>query len=91
MILLHEQGMAGSPYIKSIAVEAEYRSTGIGTALVQFAEDLFKGEARHMFLCVSSFNERARAFWEGLGYQAVGELRDYLVDGFSEILMHKRL
>lgn len=91
MILLHEQGMAGSPYIKSIAVERGYRGYGLGTDLVRFAEGLFRGHARHLFLCVSSFNARARAFWECLGYRAVGELEDYILDGFSEILMHKRL
>lgn len=91
MILLHRQGVAGSPYIKSIAVDPEFRASGIGAELVRFAEDLFRGRARHMFLCVSSFNAKARAFWERLGYRPVGELEDYVVDGFSEILMHKRL
>lgn len=91
MILLHRRGVAGSPYIKSIAVDPGCRSAGIGAALVQFAENLFRPEARHMFLCVSSFNLRARAFYERHGYAAVGEFEDYVIDGASEILMHKRL
>ncbi len=44
-----------------------------------------------MFLCVSSFNGRARALYERHGYRTVGELADYVVDGLSEILMVKRL
>jgi len=91
VIVLQRRGVAGSPYLKSIAVAAEYRSKGAGTALMDFAEDLFRSEAGHIFLCVSSFNPRARALYERRGYQAVGELRDYVIAGASEILMHKRL
>jgi RimJ/RimL family protein N-acetyltransferase len=36
-----------------------------------------------MFLCVSSFNPRARALYERSGYRFVGELPDYVVDGHS--------
>jgi ribosomal protein S18 acetylase RimI-like enzyme len=77
--------------VKSIAVEGDYRSQGIGAALLEFAEDLFRAEARHLFLCVSSFNQRAYAFYERQGYAAVGVLEDYILQGVSEILMHKRL
>jgi ribosomal protein S18 acetylase RimI-like enzyme len=54
------------------------------------AEGRFPG-AKHMFLCVSSFNGRARRFYERRGYSQVGEFPDYIVEGASEILMHKRL
>jgi len=91
MIILHRRGVAGSPYIKSIAVAEDFRSRGAGAALVEFAENRFRSEARHMFLCVSSFNIRARAFYERHGYTAVGEFKDYIIHGASEILMHKRL
>jgi RimJ/RimL family protein N-acetyltransferase len=40
---------------------------------------------------VSSFNERARRLYERHGYAAAGELKDYIVEGVSETLMHKRL
>jgi ribosomal protein S18 acetylase RimI-like enzyme len=87
---LHPRGVAGSPYLASIAVNASARSRGVGAALLEAAERHFTG-ARWMFLCVSSFNERARALYERCGYRTVGELPDYVVDGFSEILMVKRL
>lgn len=90
-IVLHRRGVASSPYIKSITVAEEHRSKGAGTALMDFAEDLFRGEARHIFLCVSSFNTRARALYERRGYHSVGEFKDYVIEGASEILMHKRL
>ena len=89
--LVHPRGVAGSPYLASIAVAAAARGQGIGRRLLTFAEDQFRPEARHFFLCVSSFNERARRLYERQGYEAVGVLEDYVVDGASEVLMHKWL
>lgn len=91
VIIIHPNGLAGSPYIKSIAVEKDFRSSGVGAALIQFAENQFRSTSRYIFLCVSSFNSRARAFYEKLGYTVIGEFKDYIIDGASEILMSKRL
>jgi ribosomal protein S18 acetylase RimI-like enzyme len=89
--LLRERGVAGSPYLVSIGVAESYRGRGIGSQLLAHAEAHFRPRARHMFLCVSSFNDAARRLYERLGYVRVGELPDYIIDGSSEILMHKRL
>jgi ribosomal protein S18 acetylase RimI-like enzyme len=89
--LLHPRGVVGSPYLATIAVDDAFRGQGVGTELIEFVEDYFRPHARHMFLCVSSFNPRAKALYERLGYRQVGELVDYLIDGASEHLMHKRL
>ena len=91
IILLDPKGVAGSPYIKSIAAFPEFRGQGIGTKLLSFAEDLFRSESKHLFICVSSFNYRARNLYEKSGFHAVGELKDYIIKGASEILMHKGL
>jgi len=89
-VLLHPAGCAGSPYIASIATAEEVRGQGVGAHLLRAAENWFPG-ARHIFLCVSSFNTRARQFYERYGYTVVGELPDYVIQGASEILMCKRL
>lgn len=89
-VLLHPTGLAGSPYIASIAVAEEARSQGLGAELLRAAESRFP-DARHIFLCVSSFNRRARQLYERCGYTAVGELPGYVIEGASEIVMHKRL
>jgi len=91
IILLDPRGVAGSPYIKSIAVYPEFRGRGIGTKLLSFAENLLKDKSRHIFICVSSFNRRAQQLYERSGYKAVGEFKDYIIEGASEILMHKGL
>lgn len=90
-LILDPRGVAGSPYVKSIAVDPASRSHGIGAALMAFAERLSAAHARHMFLCVSSFNTRARLFYRRLGYRQVGRFKDYILAGADELLMHKRL
>jgi [ribosomal protein S18]-alanine N-acetyltransferase len=88
---VHERGLAGSPYIASIVVTEWARSRGVGRRLIQHAEQAFRGKARNIFLCVSSFNTRAQDLYRGLGYRRVAELDDYVIDGAAEILMRKRL
>ena len=90
-IILHPRGFASSPYLKSIVVAEEYRSQGVGAALLKYSEDYFRPNYNFFFLCVSSFNKRAQLFYQNLGYTVVGELMDYVVAGESEIIMQKRL
>jgi len=78
-------------YIQSICVAPRSRNQGIGRKLVDFAERHVFKSYPNMFICVSSFNPDARRFYRGLGYEVVGELKDYLVDGHSEILLRKTI
>jgi len=78
-------------YIRSICVAADARGSGVGSGLMAFAEERVFGELKNVFLCVSSFNPRARALYERLGYEAVGELKDYVIAGASEIIMRKSI
>ncbi|HVN57029.1 MAG TPA: GNAT family N-acetyltransferase [Bacteroidales bacterium] len=90
-MVIHPRGMASSPYLKSIVVESRFRSKGVGSALLEHAEGYFRESFRHFFMCVSSFNPRAKALYEKLGYKQVGELKDYILEGESELIMHKRI
>jgi ribosomal-protein-alanine N-acetyltransferase len=76
-------------YIQSVCVAPGMRGRGLGRRLVAFAEERILRETPNVFLCVSSFNPAARRLYERLGYEVVGELRDYIVPGHSEILMRK--
>lgn len=89
-LLLHPTGCCGVPYIAAIATSQEARGRGIGTLLLNAAER-WNPNVRHIFLCVSSFNARARQLYERRGYRPVGELPGYVIPDASEILMHKRL
>jgi ribosomal protein S18 acetylase RimI-like enzyme len=90
-VVLRPRGVAGSPYLASIAVDPGARGRGVGSALLAFVEQRFRPAHRHLFLCVSSFNDRARRLYERVGFSQVGEFPDYVIEGASELLMHKRL
>jgi len=89
-ILLHRRGFLGSAYIAAAVVTEEFRCAGIGSRMLAFAEGIFAG-SRHVYLCVSSFNRRALALYERHGYVKVGELPDFIADGYCEFLLCKRL
>jgi [ribosomal protein S18]-alanine N-acetyltransferase len=76
-------------YIQTVLVHPDRRGQGIGSRLVEFAEQRILSEAPNVFMCVSSFNHGARRLYERLGYKVIGELTDYIVDGQSEILLRK--
>ncbi len=90
-MVIHPRGLASSPYLKSIVVGSNFRSMGIGRELLGYAEEYFRTTSKHFFMCVSSFNPRARSLYENLGYKKVGEFVDYILEGQSEILLHKRI
>lgn len=91
LLILQDRGVAGSPYIKSLAIANDYRNHGIGKQLLDFAENMYRPTSKHIFLCVSSFNQQAQKFYLTNGYEMTGEFKDYIVEGYSELLMHKRL
>jgi ribosomal protein S18 acetylase RimI-like enzyme len=78
-------------YIQSICVAPTWRNHGVGRQLVDFAEDRVFEKHPNMFICVSSFNPGAQRFYRSLGYDVVGEIKDYIVDGHSEILLRKSI
>jgi len=78
-------------YIQTICVAPETRGGGVGSRLVAFAEGRIFRDSPNVFLCVSSFNPRARALYERLGYETIGEIRDLIVRGHSEMLMRKSI
>lgn len=88
LLILHFGGSFDG-YIQLIAVFPEFQGRGLGEGIMRFAEEKIFQCSKNVFLCVSSFNPRARKFYERLGYQKTGELVDFLVAGSNEILMRK--
>lgn len=87
-IVLHLAGVLNG-YLQMVAVCPDWRCSGVGTRLVRFAEERIFQQSPNVFLCVSSFNKHAQELYLRLGYERVGELRDFIVRGHSEILMRK--
>jgi ribosomal protein S18 acetylase RimI-like enzyme len=89
IVLIMSGALVG--YIQTVGVMPESRNKGIGTELVKFAEDVIFSRAPNAFMCVSSFNEKAQELYKRLGYETIGELKDYIVPGHSEILLRKSI
>lgn len=88
--ILHMKG-AFVGYIQTVGVKPGWRKRGIGSRLIEYAEDRILAETPNVFICASSFNSGAQRLYKRLGYQVIGELRDYIVVGHSEILMRKTI
>lgn len=89
-VLLDMRGpMAG--YIQTIAVRADRRGSGLGAAILSAVESRVYRHSPNVFLCVSSFNERAQQFYARMGYERIGVWREYVIAGADEILMRKTI
>ncbi|MGB2769034.1 MAG: N-acetyltransferase [Candidatus Zixiibacteriota bacterium] len=89
IVLIMSGALVG--YIQTVGIMPEWRNKGIGSKLVKFAEDMIFSQAPNAFMCVSSFNKKAQELYKRLGYETIGELKDYIVPGHSEILLRKTI
>lgn len=78
-------------YIQTICVSPEARGKGLGSKLMEFAENRIFKNSPNVFICVSSFNEKAKKLYYSLGYELVGKLNDYIIKGHSEVLLRKTI
>jgi [ribosomal protein S18]-alanine N-acetyltransferase len=76
-------------FIQTVLVHPTRRGEGIGSRLLEFAERRILQQSPNVFMCVSSFNHGARRLYERMGYEVIGELSDYIVEGHSEFLLRK--
>ncbi len=88
VLILHLAGLLNG-YLQTVAVRKDWRCSGVGTRLIQFAEERIFQQSPNVFICVSSFNEHAQRLYARLGYERVGELKDYSVRGLHEYLLRK--
>jgi len=54
-------------------------------------EERVFSETPNVFLLVSDFNSGAMKLYERLGYDEIGEFKDYITRDHSEVLMRKSL
>ena len=89
IILVMQGALVG--YIQSICVAPGWRNKGIGSQLMEFAENRVFSESPNVFIMVSSFNSDAKRLYNRLGFEIVGELKDYIIPGHSEFLLRKSI
>jgi diamine N-acetyltransferase len=79
------------PYLQLLALLPPFQGQGVGAMLLDYFEQQANPHDRWVWLCYSSFNSRAGAFYVRRGYQEVATLADLVMDGTAEILMRKRI
>jgi ribosomal protein S18 acetylase RimI-like enzyme len=86
------QGAFGrSPYLKQIGVHLDYANAGLGGLLLNEAERRAKAVADDLFLLTSNFNTAAQRFYTRHGYEQIGAIPDYVINGLTELIFRKRL
>jgi ribosomal protein S18 acetylase RimI-like enzyme len=86
-----EPVFARGGYIRAVGVAPEIRRRGIGRKLLAFAERIMARRCGNSYLCVSSFNRRAAAFYKANGYTRVGKLPGLIKPGAAEYIYWKRI
>jgi diamine N-acetyltransferase len=79
------------PYLQLLAMLPPFQSQGFGASLLDWFESQASPRNRWLWLCHSSFNHRAGAFYARHGFETVTTLTELMNDGGDEILMRKRI
>jgi ribosomal protein S18 acetylase RimI-like enzyme len=78
-----------SGYIQTICIDKVYRGRGIGKKLLQFCEERILKFSPNVFICVSSFNSGAIKLYYEFGFKLIGEMENFVKEGFTELLLRK--
>ena len=89
LAVVHPTGFVSSPYLAVLAVAAAHTGRGFGSRLLEHVEQEAFRDRRNLFLCVTSFNERAQRFYRARGYQQIGVIQDFFKPGVDELIMRK--
>jgi ribosomal protein S18 acetylase RimI-like enzyme len=77
-------------YVRLLVVTVGLTNAGVGSRLMDEAEERIFAARRDIFLLVNSENRRAQEFYRRRGYQWVGELKGFVIPGVDEYIFHKR-
>jgi len=78
------------PYLELLALLPPFQRKGIGRMLLaRFESEAVSRGARNLFVCASSFNEKALRFYRRDGFQDAAVLPGLVAEGYDEILLRK--
>lgn len=80
-----------SGYIQTLCIDEQFRGKGFGTRLLEFSERRIHEFSPNVFICVSTFNEGAKKLYLRYGFKPVGELENFVKNGYNEMLMRKTI
>ncbi len=87
-VILQLQG-SFKGYIQTLCVRKDARGMGLGTQILQFCESKIESISPNIFICVSAFNKAALQLYLHVGFEIIGELPNFVKQGFTEILLRK--
>ncbi len=76
-------------YIQTLCIDEANRGHGYGTLLLQFCEERILQYSPNIFICVSTFNQKALQLYLKFGFKPIGEIKDFIKNGFDELLLRK--
>jgi ribosomal protein S18 acetylase RimI-like enzyme len=91
-IIVIQDPFLHGPYLQLLAVLPGFQGRKLGLRLLQWMEaQARRAETRQLWVCVSTFNTRAKAFYERFGFEPVSILDKLASEASDELLMRKRL
>ena len=76
-------------YIQTLCISEDLRRIGFGKRILQICEERILKISPNIFICVSSFNKGAIKLYQEFGFQLIGELENFVKEGFTELLLRK--
>lgn len=75
--------------LELIGLAVDVQRGGVGREILQWIEEQARREAPNVWVLVSTFNIRARAFYARQGFHEIGTLKDFVRPGYDEVLLRK--
>ena len=75
------------PFLELLAVFEARQRSGLGREIVTWIAGTTRAAAPNLWVTVSSFNDRARAFYAALGFQEIAVLPGLIAPEYDEILL----
>jgi len=77
--------------LELIAILPPYQRKGLGREVMKWLERESQGSYRNIWVLVSDFNRKARAFYRRQGYRETARLAGLVKPGYDEFLLRKIL
>jgi diamine N-acetyltransferase len=78
-------------YLELLALLPPYQGLGLGREIMAWTEARARPQTKNFWVTVSSFNHRARNFYQDLGFTEVACLQNLIKEGYDEHLLRKIL
>ena len=86
-----QTGGSFAGYIQTICINEKWRGHGFGRKLLRLCEERIHMFSPNVFICVSSFNEGAKKLYLDYDFKLIGELENFVKQGYNELLLRKTI